>query len=287
MINTIEFYLGALIYVLSFLVGRALFKLVSSVELIPLVNNSILFIVVIGISVIQLFLVIKFIRSKLKKEVKIVFSVILIVCIMIWGAVGFILSIFEIKSNYPFQYKEKTYYYLNLGFPDPYYYIYEKDGFFTMKELSDHDVERIFTDSDQIVDIEAKSIVEGIIGGTVKLRETKYEDKREEESEIVGSTEEEETPQNKLNELSMEYATLIPNSSYAIVQVDKAMGRCQWFFVKIEENRMIYISEIPETSPRVEGRVDPQGVIYLKFEDIHGDVFKYQSTDNGLNWKRC
>ena len=90
--------------------------------------------------------------------------------------------------------------------------------------------------------------------------------------------------QDKLNNLSVDNVIKIPNSEFGIIQVDQAMSRVQWFFVKISENKMAFISELPDTKPNVNAKMNVKGVIFITFKDINGNTSKYKSADQGKSW---
>lgn len=96
-----------------------------------------------------------------------------------------------------------------------------------------------------------------------------------------------EDPQQFLEEhFSVEDVIAIPDSAFGMVLVDHAMARNRWFFVKKIDDRLIYISELPETDSSVIGYLDTEGTIYLEFLDLESNLTKYQSTDGGLHWKK-
>ena len=63
------------------------------------------------------------------------------------------------------------------------------------------------------------------------------------------------------------------------------MGRSLWYFVRIEDNRMIFISEAPDTDPKVAGEIDSEEIIHLRFTDINNNQTKYESINQGKTWK--
>lgn len=97
---------------------------------------------------------------------------------------------------------------------------------------------------------------------------------------------EEEGQRRRLDNLSPEDLKKIPSSSYGIIEADRAGAESLRYFGKEEEGQMTFISKLPDTSPSVDGKVDKEGNIYLKFEDINGNVSNYRSTDQGKNWKK-
>lgn len=93
------------------------------------------------------------------------------------------------------------------------------------------------------------------------------------------------TKQEILDGLSVENAIIIPKSNYGLIEVDRAMGRSLRYFVRIEDNRMIFISEAPDTDPNVAGEIDSEGIINLRFTDINNNQTKYESINQGKTWK--
>lgn len=91
--------------------------------------------------------------------------------------------------------------------------------------------------------------------------------------------------QEILDRLSIENAIIIPESNYGLIEVDRAMARKLWYFVRIEDDKMIYISEAPDTAPKVEGEIDSEGKVHLTFTDINNNQTKYESLNQGKTWK--
>lgn len=91
--------------------------------------------------------------------------------------------------------------------------------------------------------------------------------------------------QDILDGLSIENAIIIPESNYGLIELDRAMAKSLWYFVRIEDDKMIYISEAPDTAPKVEGEIDSEGKIHLIFSDINNNQAKYESLNQGKTWK--
>lgn len=49
---------------------------------------------------------------------------------------------------------------------------------------------------------------------------------------------------------------------------------------------MKFISELEETSPKVSGRMDDEGLIHLNFEDINNNKSNYISRNNGKTFEK-
>lgn len=91
--------------------------------------------------------------------------------------------------------------------------------------------------------------------------------------------------QEILNGLSIENAIKIPESNYGLIEVDRAMARSLWYFVRIEDDKIIYISQALDTAPKVEGEIDSEGKIHLIFSDINNNQSKYESLNQRKTWK--
>lgn len=91
--------------------------------------------------------------------------------------------------------------------------------------------------------------------------------------------------QEILNGLSIENAIKIPESNYGLIEVDRAMARSLWYFVRIEDDKIIYISQALDTAPKVEGEIDSEGKIHLIFSDINNNQSKYESLNHRKTWK--
>lgn len=49
---------------------------------------------------------------------------------------------------------------------------------------------------------------------------------------------------------------------------------------------MKFISELEETSPKVKGNMDEEGLIHLDFEDINNNKSNYISRNNGKTFEK-
>lgn len=102
--------------------------------------------------------------------------------------------------------------------------------------------------------------------------------------EIIQSEDNIETPQENLDKMESENLIKIPNSIYGIIEMDHAMARSLWYFVEVSNNDMVFISEIPDTSPNIEAKIEKEKIV-LRCEDVHGNIKFYESIDNGKTWK--
>lgn len=91
--------------------------------------------------------------------------------------------------------------------------------------------------------------------------------------------------QEILNKFSLEDMKKIPNSNYGLIEVDRAGARSRRFFVEINNGKLNFISEVPDTSPDISGEINEDNLIFLYAKDIHGNENVYKSNDSGLNFK--
>lgn len=97
---------------------------------------------------------------------------------------------------------------------------------------------------------------------------------------------EKKTPQDRLDQERLDEIISIPDSNFGLIEIDRAMARRLWYFVEIKDKHMLFISEAPDTAPSVEGHVDSEGVIHLKFESLEGQVNSFESSDRGKTWTK-
>ncbi|WP_282925713.1 hypothetical protein [Helcococcus kunzii] len=90
--------------------------------------------------------------------------------------------------------------------------------------------------------------------------------------------------ENYLKDISKYTIVEIPNTNYKIIEVDRVVASSLWYFVEKVDNKIIFISELPDSSPQVEGKIDSKEIIHLTFKDIHDNITKYKSSDKGKNW---
>lgn len=241
----------------------------------PVLNNIfILFAnVCIGFAIIY-FLVVVF-KKQFKKIIRMFLIFILSVVIIIITAITLFLDLYNFKSYTLFEYNSKIYYYENVGWLAPEYNVYEKYGRFKIRKIHSYYNE---TFPEKIDD----KIAEEIISGKYKNRSVVKDTHSIDETKISDF---EKTPQNLLDENALlKNVIRIPNSKFGIVSVDKAMSRNRCFFVKLSEDKMYYISEIPETVELKEYKLMSDEAVYLKFEDSNGNISECRSFDGGKNW---
>lgn len=270
-----RFILFLLIYLLAYAISFLLFAMVNKISFIPILNNTIIITAILGFISVQIFVFIKCVKSDLKIYLKILLTIIIIILALIWTYFLLLASIFTVKNDNPFIYKAQKYYYLDVGWFDPEYEIYRKN-FILMDKLSGNEIKNIFIDIYEIEDDRARTIIEDIIFPENKYKSYKIEDNQAKEVEPDGG-------QDLLDKFLVEDSIRIKDSNFALVEVDHAGARSRWFFVKIEGDKMKFISELEDSSPDAEGKVKG-GNIYLKFKDIHENTSEYKSTDDGLTW---
>lgn len=65
-----------------------------------------------------------------------------------------------LKVKNKFTHNNKTYYYINEGFLDPYYIIYEKNGLITLEEITSYD-EYLRIKNEKLTDEDKDRIIKG------------------------------------------------------------------------------------------------------------------------------
>lgn len=276
-----KFILSLIFYFFSFIFTYFLFVVIKKIFFIPILNNSIIIFNFIIFIFCQIFFVINLFKLKNKEFLKILFFILIVILAFLWIYIMAILSIFAVKDNNPFLFENQKYYYVNEGWLDPDYEIYKKK-FFTMDKLNEKEIEKIFSDLKDIKDDGARDILK-IIKEKGKP-DIKNNGKRE---EPLKENEEEDykNRQKIVDKFSFKDSKKIENSDFALLEVDHAGPRTHWFFVKIKDEKLIFISELEDTSPGFEGKVDHKGNIYLTFKDINGNINKYKSQDGGRTWE--
>lgn len=162
-------------------------------------------------------------------------------------------------------------------------------NFITMDKLSEDEIKNTFDDLKEIEDQEIREILEFLISeresfdepGEDEVEKTGLEDLDEKES-----FDEEENKDEILKNFEVSDVIKIENSDFGLLEVDRAGARSRWFFVKISEDKMKFISELEETSPKVSGRMDEDGVIHLNFEDINNNKTTYISKDGERTFEK-
>lgn len=271
------------LYLLSFGQVLGISILVNKIEFIPIINNVMLglsFLVFLGL---QIFFINRILNFKFNKYLKILLGLILIGLCLISMAYLFLVFAFSGKENRKLTYDNENFYILNVGWMDPIYEVYRKN-FITMDKLSEDEIKNTFDDLKEIEDQEIREILEFLISeresfdepGEDEVEKTGLEDLDEKES-----FDEEENKDEILKNFEVSDVIKIENSDLGLLEVDRAGARSRWFLVRISGNKMKFISELEETSPKVSGRMDDEGLIHLDFEDINNNKSNYISRNNG------
>lgn len=272
------------LYLASFAISFGILVLVNKIEFIPLINNLLLgfgFLLFIGL---QIFLLYKFTKFKINKQGKIFVFILILIFGGIFAFYIFLASVFSGKENRSLIYDGEKYYILNVGWMDPLYEVYRKN-FITMDKLDEERLGQVFSDLSKVKDEDQREILSFLIYG----RENFTKEEREEENHKVEDKPEEKNSADDKNEFLKNFtvkdAIKIENSDYGLLEVDRAGARSRWFFVKIRGDDMKFISELEETSPGVSGRVDENGIIYLKFTDINKNETSHLSKNGGKTFE--
>lgn len=271
------------LYLLSFGLGLGILVLVNKIEFIPIINNILLglnFLLFLGL---QIFSIYKILNFNFNKYLKVLVGLVLIGLFLLSIPYFFLASAFSGKEDRNLIYNGDKYYLLNVGWMDPIYEVYRKN-FITMDKLSEDEIKNTFDDLKKIDDQEIRDILEILIReresfdepGEDEVEKTGLEDLDEKES-----FDEEENKEEILKNFEVSDVIKIENSDFGLLEVDRAGARSRWFFVKISGDEMKFISELEETSPKVSGRMDGEGLIHLDFEDINKNKSEYLSRDGG------
>lgn len=281
-------FLYIFLYLLSFGQVLGVLIFVNKIEFIPMINNIILglsFLVFFGL---QIFSIYKILNFKFNKYLKVLVGLILIgLCII---SMAYILMAFAFagKENRQVAYDNENFYILNVGWFDPVYEVYRKN-FITMDKLSEDEIKNTFADLNKIEDDDARDILKILIYGREGLDgERSEEENKNQDLEEVKENEEvvKDNKEELLKNFEASDAIKIENSDYGLLEVDRAGARSRWFLVKISGDKMEFISELEETSPKVSGRMDKDGIIHLEFNDINNNKTTYISKDAGRAFEK-
>ena len=274
-------FLYIFLYLLSFgqVLGALIF--VNKIEFIPIINNVLLglsFLVFFGLQILSIYKILNF---KFNKYLKVLVGLILIgLCII---SMAYILMVFAFagKENRQVAYDNENFYILNVGWFDPVYEVYRKN-FITMDKLSEDEIKNTFADLNKIEDDDARDILKILIYG----REGLDGERPEEENKNQDLKEVKDNKEEVLKNFEASDAIKIENSDYGLLEVDRAGARSRWFLVKISGDKMKFLSELEETSPKASGRMDKDGVIHLEFNDINNNKTTYISKDGGRTFEK-
>jgi hypothetical protein len=277
------------IYLLPIVFFCGVIKIIHEINFVPIFNNAAIIFSFLLLLISQIFSIFKFIESEFKSYIKVIGTIILITIAILGLWASFIISIFSYCNSFSINYENKRYYIETDGFPDIYYNVYEKNNLITMRKLNEEEIIYTFKNLNKIEDKDARDIIKNITD------KSDGEDKIWQNSKHINSSsnsianqefENGKKREEILNNFEISDVKKIQNSSYGLIEVDHAMARTFWNFVKIKGGKIIFISEAPDTSPSVDGEVTEKGEIRLIFTDINGNVNKYKSTDGGYNWSR-
>lgn len=281
-------FLYIFLYLLSFVQVLGVLILVNKIEFIPIINNILLglsFLVFLGW---QIFSIYKILNFNFNKYLKVLVGLVLIGLFLISNPYLFLPYAFSGKEDRNLIYNGDKYYVLNVGWMDPIYEVYRKK-FITMDKLSEDEIKNTFTDLNKIDDQEIRDILEILIRERESYDETIEDEAEKADLEDLDEKENFEEKENKdeiLKNFKAEDAIKIENSDLGLLEVDRAGARSRWFFVKISGHEMKFISELEETSPKVKGNMDEEGLIHLDFEDINNNKSNYISRNNGKTFEK-
>lgn len=276
------------LYLLFFGQVLGVLILVNKIEFIPIINNILLglsFLLFLGL---QIFSIYKILNFNFNKYLKVLVGLVLIGLFLLSNPYLFLAYAFSGKEDRNLIYNGDKYYVLNVGWMDPIYEVYRKK-LITMDELSEDEIKNTFDDLKKIDDQEIREILEILI----RERES-FDEPGEDEVAKTGledldgkeNFDEEENKDEVLNNFKADDAIKIENSDLGLLEVDRAGARSRWFFVKISGDEIKFISELEETSPKVKGSMDEDGIIHLDFEDINNNKTTYNSKDGGKTFKK-
>ena len=273
------------LYLASFAISFGILVLVNKIEFIPIINNILLgfgFLLFIGLQIFSFYIFTKF---NINKYGKIILCFLILILGGIFAFYIFLASIFSGKENRSLIYGGEKYYILNVGWMDPLYEVYRKN-FITMDKLDEERLGQVFSDLSKVKDEDQREILRFLIYGREDMKGENHGAKENHQvEENVGEKNPEEDKKEILKNFTVKDAIKIENSDYGLLEVDRAGARSRWFFVKIRGDDMKFISELEETSPGVSGRVDENGIIYLKFTDINKNETSHLSKNGGKTFE--
>lgn len=276
------------LYLLFFGQVLGVLILVNKIEFIPIINNILLglsFLVFLGL---QIFSIYKILNFNFNKYLKVLVGLVLIGLFLLSNPYLFLAYAFSGKEDRNLIYNGDKYYVLNVGWMDPIYEVYRKK-LITMDELSEDEIKNTFTDLNKIEDQDTREILEILIRERESFDETSEDEVAKAGLEDLDGKEnfdEEENKEEILKNFEVSDAMSIENSDFGLLEVDRAGARSRWFLVKISGDKMEFISELEETSPKVKGSMDDEGLIHLDFEDINNNKSNYISRNNGKTFEK-
>ncbi|WP_288962078.1 hypothetical protein [uncultured Peptoniphilus sp.] len=281
-------FLYIFLYLLSFGQVLGISILVNKIEFIPIINNVMLglsFLVFFGL---QIFSIYKILNFNFNKYLKVLLGLILIGLCLISMAYLFLVFAFSGKENRKLTYDNENFYILNVGWMDPIYEVYRKK-IITMDELSEYEIKNTFGDLKEIEDQDTREILEILIRERENFDEQGEDEVGKKNLEVLDEKENDDKKENKdeiLKNFEASDVIKIENSDFGLLEVDRAGARSRWFLVKISGEKMKFISELEETSPKAAGNMDEEGIIHLDFEDINNNKANYISRDGGRTFEK-
>lgn len=281
-------FLYIFLYLLSFgqVIGTLI--LINKIEFIPMINNILLGLSYLTFFVLQIFSIYKILNFDFNKYLKVLVGLILIGFCLVSMAFLFMAFAFAGKENRQVAYDDENFYVLNVGWMDPVYEVYRKK-IITMDKLGEDEIKNTFADLNKIEDEDTREILKILIHGWEALDGPKAEEENKNQDLEEVKDNKEEVKENKeevLKNFEVSDAIKIENSDLGLLEVDRAGARSRWFLVKISGDKMDFISELEETSPKVYGRMDEEGIIHLEFNDINNNKANYISRDGGRTFEK-
>lgn len=266
-----------ILYIGSFPLLFLCFILCAKIEFIPLFNNIFLGISIFVFFAYNIFFISKFTDLNINFYLKLLSTLFMIGLGILAGYVVLIMSIFAFKDSIPFTYDGEKYYLLNVGWVDVDYVVYRKD-LITMDKMTFEDSEKTFTNLSKVTNKEARDQLKFYLNKDKEIVKINNNQEDKEQRENLSNSE-------ILNNFKREDVKEIPNSSYGLVEIDRAGARSRWFFVELKDGKLKFISEIPDTSPDMSGTIDENGSILLVCKDINGNEKQYKSTNLGKSFE--
>ncbi len=266
-----------ILYIGSFPLLYLCFILCAKIEFIPLFNNIFLGLGILSFFASQIYFILKFTDLNINFYLKLLSTLLMIGIGFLAGYVVLIMSIFAFKDGVPFTYDGEKYYILTEGWLDFEYVVYRKD-FITMDKMTFEDSEKTFKNLDQITNKDTRASLKFYLNKDKETNDVKIPAEYENQKEIQSQTQ-------RLNDFSPEDVKEIPNSNFGLLEVDRAGARSRRFFVEINDEKIKFISEIPDTSPDISGSVKEDGSILLICKDINGNEKQYKSIDFGKTFE--
>ena len=266
-----------ILYIGSFPLLYLCFILCAKIEFIPLFNNIFLGLGILLFFASQIYFISKFTDLKINFYLKLLLTLLMIGLGFLAGYVVLIMSIFAFKDSIPFTYDGEKYYLLNEGWVDIDYVVYKKD-FITMDKMTLEDSEKTFTSLSKVTNKEARDQLKFYLNKDKDLvKINNIQEDKEQKANLSNS--------EILNNFELEDVRKIQNSRYGLIEVDRAGASSRWFFVEIKDEKLKFISEIPDTSPDISGSIKEDGSILLVCKDINGNEKQYKSSDFGKTFE--